>query len=649
MPVFDARSDYVAKRDVRDHRALIELVQARPQKGVLWPLVGARRAGKTWTLRAVEHHLSTHSGAARYVHLREHGAALPEPPPSTCLLLDEPELTGAGDRRRKAKEFLAWCRAAHAAQCVVLLAMSPAEWVALRAAGEDDGLVSAQDLRFLAPLTEAQAKRLARTKAARSLLATLPPIWKRSPFLLELVFQTAEESADAAPGLLDDPWQLLRTVRDRSDDAEFFYFDAVFHNGLTDAQRDAVQRVARGDPREPPEADLLRRCGLLRRQGERTVVDDPILEANLLPLRIHHVSDLHFGPKSAERVDIKEKGAHAEAMRQALGAPRVADAYAGHVAELAAAGRGPHLLVISGDVAEWARDDELAEARAWLDRVRALLAPHPRLGPGDPHVLLVGGNHDVDWSATRGEAGRRARHAPFARAFEGVPRALRACLETPPEARPLAAARYPELGLEVVLLGSAEFGGEEERDPVRDGLLELVARLRKDALDERDAERAAALGAQVSRIDPGLVHHADLSRISKTDFRQPIRIAVLHHPVSPLPSTELVSFAGLVNAGELKDTLVRKGFCLVLHGHAHTGWFGKEQWPERHEERSLRIAAAPSLGSREVQEHHGYNEIEIAREQRGTSAEYRITVRRIGREGASWAVRSHMGPFAPGS
>ena len=649
MPVFDARSDYVAKRDVRDHRALVELVQARPQKGVLWPLLGARRAGKTWTLRALEAGSAPRPGEARYMNLREHGRMLPEPPADTIVLLDEPELTGIGDRRRRPAEFLTWCRAAHTKGTVVLLAMTPAEWVALRAAGEDAGLVSAQDLRFLAPLSEAQAKKLARTRGARALLSRLPAIWRRSPFLLELVFQTAEEATEAAPHLLDDTWELLRTVRERSDDTEFFYFDAVFHNGLTAAQQQAVRGVACGEGKEPPEVDLLRRCGLLRRVEHRTVIDDPVLEANLVPLRIHHVSDLHFGGKAAERVDVKERGGHAEAMRGALGPARVADAYAGHVAELAAAGRAPHLLVISGDVAEWGRAEEYADAQAWVEAVRGHLAAHPRLGPGDPHVLLVGGNHDVDWGEASRGAGARRRHAPFARAFEGVPRALSVRLDEAPEARGLAAARYPELGIEVVLLGSSELGGEEERDPARDGLLELVARLRRAALEEPDGERAAALGAQVSRIDPGLVHHADLERISKTDWRQPIRIAVLHHPVSPLPATELASFAGLVNAGELKDTLIRKEFCLVLHGHAHAGWFGKEQWPERHEERSLRIAGAPSLGSREVQEHHGYNEIEVARDQRGSHAAYRITVRRLGREGTSWVVQSSMGPFAPGA
>jgi hypothetical protein len=111
---------------------------------------------------------------------------------------------------------------------------------------------------------------------------------------------------------------------------------------------------------------------------------------------------------------------------------------------------------------------------------------------------------------------------------------------------------------------------------------------------------------------------------------------------------ELVRFGGLLNAGEVKDAVAHKEFCLVLHGHVHTGWFGKEQWPERHEDWTIRIAAAPSLASREVQEHNGFNEIESARDGVGGEVSYRIHVKRVVREGGTWTRRASMGPFAPG-
>src|SRR5262249_22733230 len=138
-------------------------------------------------------------------------------------------------------------------------------------------------------------------------------------------------------------------------------------------------------------------------------------------------------------------------------------------------------------------------------------------------------------------------------------------------------------------------------------------------------------------------------RVKETEWQQPVRLAVLHHPVSPLPvGTEVARFAGLINAGEVKDALFHKSFCLVLHGHAHSGFFASETWPGRHKNRVLRIASAPSLGSREVQEHHGFNAVEIARERRGRTTSYEIFVRRFGRDGAQWAEKAVMGPFSPG-
>ena len=56
----------------------------------------------------------------------------------------------------------------------------------------------------------------------------------------------------------------------------------------------------------------------------------------------------------------------------------------------------------------------------------------------------------------------------------------------------------------------------------------------------------------------------------------------------------------------------------------------------------LWIASAPSLGSREVQEHLGFNDIELSREPHGSEPTYLLTVRRYGREGGSWKELSRM-------
>lgn len=78
--------------------------------------------------------------------------------------------------------------------------------------------------------------------------------------------------------------------------------------------------------------------------------------------------------------------------------------------------------------------------------------------------------------------------------------------------------------------------------------------------------------------------------------------------------TEVAKFAGLVNAGNVKDALLEQGFCLVLHGHVHTPWIGQESWPNRHDDRTLTIVSAATLGSEETYETHGFNEVCIYRE-----------------------------------
>jgi len=164
----------------------------------------------------------------------------------------------------------------------------------------------------------------------------------------------------------------------------------------------------------------------------------------------------------------------------------------------------------------------------------------------------------------------------------------------------------------VLLLGSAEFGGEidDQRDPDRQQLLERINQLRQTIATAADQAEIDTALLRLERIDPGLVHAADLQRVQQHRWHMPIRIAVLHHPVSPLPvSLEVSRYGGLLNAGQVKDALLGCGFCLVLHGHLHSGWLAAERWPARHGDRTLHIAAAPSLGSREIQEHNGYNEI----------------------------------------
>jgi hypothetical protein len=271
-------------------------------------------------------------------------------------LLDEP----GAELEKDAKGFLDKCAELHKAGINLIAAMTPAEWELLRAAGERGARVSARDLLFLAPLKPDEARKLARTKQSRALLKALPPIWQRSPFLLELVFETAESS----PELGKDTRALLRAVLDRCDDAEFFYFEAVYGGGLSKREQEVVLEVARGVAPESPERAMLERCGLILLEEGRQALADPVLEAHLLPLRVHHISDIHIGPKAAELIWVKERGQTGARLGEGAGAgAMVRDSYVNYVRELASHGRAPHIVVISGDITETGEPDQYEAAK----------------------------------------------------------------------------------------------------------------------------------------------------------------------------------------------------------------------------------------------------------------------------------------------
>jgi hypothetical protein len=130
------------------------------------------------------------------------------------------------------------------------------------------------------------------------------------------------------------------------------------------------------------------------------------------------------------------------------------------------------------------------------------------------------------------------------------------------------------------------------------------------------------------------VHERELALLRAHPFTCPVRIAVLHHPISALPTApEVARFSGLLKAGAVKEAMFAAKICLVLHGHQHSGWIAKETWPGKNGGRALHIAAAPTLGSRETQEHLGFNEIRLHRE---GEDRHELAVRKLIRQGEQW-------------
>ena len=281
MSTFHINRSYDPNFDVRDYGRMQERLERLPHNGVLTPLATPRRGGKTWTLRAMERRMNAaHPKAAMYLDLRDY-PSLPAEPPAKCLLLDEPQFAAPpSEGARDAGRFLDWCAEMHRAEIRVVLAMTPAEWVTLCEADPSGARSSMKDLQFVRPLQPLEAKRLCRTDAARALLASLPALWCRSPFLLELLFAEAE----ARPDCSSDIPALLRAVVARCAEPSIDYVHNVFHVGLTEPQRQTLRKVACGDDAAPDEMLMLRGCGLVDEEHGAQFLADPILEAQLAPL-----------------------------------------------------------------------------------------------------------------------------------------------------------------------------------------------------------------------------------------------------------------------------------------------------------------------------------------------------------------------------
>lgn len=628
---FDPNRTYHPDRDVRPNGLLLDRLRNSSPEGCLWLLVSNRRSGKSWALHGLLGELKRAGvlpGKAKLVDLRSDEKSLFSGTP-THLLLDEP----GGLLTRDPRRLLERCEELKAKGSKVVAAMTPQEWHCLRAAS-GSGQTSIHDRLVLDPLSGEQAARMAaRAPWAAELLTRLDASWSRNPFVLELLLSVAERQP--ALRAQDKLSELYEEVVARALEAQTEYFRFTFDDGLADEHRKVLRALIRGETAPNTDAlGLLRDCGLVdaSRPGMLTV-GDPIL-ARLLPppVVIHHVSDVHFGGKAAAVVDGKIRTGPGKPLVDATGPATAADSYRAHVVEAARHGRGPHVLIVSGDLAEIAADEEFKIARTWLDALNTACRSQAHADLGDePRVLLTGGNHDVDWGKANAQHLTHERHQAFAGAFAGY---VHPHLEQPPEERGLALVSFARADFDVILLGSSEFGGQE--DPRMRDLADELWKLSAAAFQDDKLEVYKSLRGELERVDPSLVHESALKAIRSRPCRSAVRIAVLHHPLTPVPGVLTVArFSGLLNAGEVKDALLTAGVQLVLHGHEHSAFLAIENWPGRHQH-ALHIASAPSLGSREVAEKRGYNEIRVVREGVGRVD---VSIQTVVQSGNAWERR----------
>ncbi|WBB59494.1 metallophosphoesterase [Streptomyces sp. WMMC500] len=647
------------------------LVEGQLPNSAAWLVELPRRAGKTWLAHAVER--ARGDRPSRRVDLRSPAEAVrrrglgclrggkqaPGVPVGCVVLVDEPALArdaAAGGRARTHHTTRTAPGAPPALAAALPAALRGVDPAALAAGLEqvrDAGAVpvvfatpaeqllltphlgadAPKDVLRPPPLADAECARMADrcpewAPGVVELLRTAEPAWLQTPFLLELALQTAEEH----PALRADAARLATAAYEEACDRHQ-YVPQWFHDGLA-AEHRAALRARRWRDAGVEDAGVEAAV----RAAHAPPADDPVLVRHLPDvLRIHHVTDLHHGGGLRANVDAKDTSQAGQRLAELAGAGSPLDAYLDHVRQLAGQGRAPHLIIATGDLVNRPVDADGETALAWLRALEDQLADHADLRPDDPRVLLTGGNHDVSWELCLDED-PQARHHWFARVFGRYPHPD---LHEPDTAARRVHVTYPDAGLRVALLGTAESGGEPAHDRDRERLERFRAEY-VEAADAADGEAVRRIVLDFERHDPGVIARGVLDRLT----REPgyVTLAALHHPLSPVPAVEIAPYSGVVNAGQAKWMLAEAGTSLVLHGHTHLGFTAAERLLGTARPWTTRIAGAPALGSRESDERNGYNEVFVARE----GGDHALALRTVRYEAGAWAPSPPVA-FTPGA
>jgi 3',5'-cyclic AMP phosphodiesterase CpdA len=284
----------------------------------------------------------------------------------------------------------------------------------------------------------------------------------------------------------------------------------------------------------------------------------------MTPLRLLHISDLHFTPFPIPATDVDDKLAVADL--DAL--IRVQDRADQLLRDLRRTFREraqwPHGIIVSGDLVDKGGTARADDGRSEFDvAVRFLERLADLFSLSNDRVFVVPGNHDIDWTPG---LNRLQRYRSYLDAVAGF--------RSPYEQAGRLVPRFEQLRsedgtviLDLALLASPTFSGEPDpgAGALRDSLREMLATAGDEA-SGLDLERAfsprpldiAALGAQQLREISEHEHHRDS-----------VRIAVLHHHLLPIDTVEITPFESVVDGGRVLDTLIRSGYDLILTGHKH--------------------------------------------------------------------------------
>jgi 3',5'-cyclic AMP phosphodiesterase CpdA len=282
---------------------------------------------------------------------------------------------------------------------------------------------------------------------------------------------------------------------------------------------------------------------------------------------ILHLTDLHLGDRDAHRTSIDDKTKNTASVREGTRLTVLKET----LAELAAGmDSPPDCVVISGDITS-------ADATSGYKRLDEVLNALGSKRPSPDRIVVVPGNHDVDWSANPGRAAKYTRFKKYVvnegyvtPLLEGlhlnVDGTVRATTPVP------NAAASPILQLDdivVVAVNSSNFCGTRPglNDKQKEFLDSYLDASSNRAVAEADLEKLGVF--DMARISTGQLQMLT-NELAKVKGDERIRICVLHHQLTPVSDREEIKpFETITNLGQFREWLVQHRFSVVLHGHKH--------------------------------------------------------------------------------
>ena len=293
---------------------------------------------------------------------------------------------------------------------------------------------------------------------------------------------------------------------------------------------------------------------------------------------LHQISDLHIGPMhyaASIKLPLAEQAKE----------PRNLQHYQAYLRKLETA-QLPDLVVISGDLTSFATEAEMTKAEEGIQDIVEMLQrkPRPWCSKDAPYVVVVPGNHDLDWTKTT-HAQKITRYAQMSKRLHASAGVLSAIY--PKGALPCPPVFFDfgdECNIFLYLLNTTSLGGtiDPQIAKVHKELAKHYRTIVSDKSGADNVRTALQVLKRLERQDPGYVAMNDIDNmeqaLQKIDGRR-FKIAVMHHNPTSVPSEDIEAYDTIINAGVLKMSLMNNDFDLILHGHRHFPHCTHERYP----------------------------------------------------------------------